>query len=270
MAVIASPRLGRLASGRRAGALVLLVAVLGVLLAQGFAGRSVPLYDGVGFPDEPYRWVQPPAGSKPTPKVTEARTTVTVGADGVIPNLIASSAEQGPQIQFAIEEGSLTLGGKATKVTGTATAEAADPADSPAGGTVVSNVYRLAVSTDTGVPATVGGAGARVVVTMRSATQTPNTVVFVQRTSKGWQQVATFQTGLDIYQAELPSLDPIALIVLPNGVQPTVSVQKGGATGDGGLGQTGAAVPFWVYPAAGVGALLLIGGLLIARKRMAG
>lgn len=249
---------------------MLLVAVLAVLLAQAVAGRAVPLYDGVGFPDEPYRWVTPPAGSKPTPKVTEARTTVTVGADGVVPNLIASSAEQGPQIQFAIEEGSLTLGGKAAKVTATATAEALGPGESPTGGLPVSNLYRLTISSDTGAPLTVAGSGARVVVTMRSSVQSKNVVVFVQRTASGWKQVATFQTGFDIYQAELPGLDPVALVVLPTGVQPTVSFQQGGATGDGGLGQTGAAVPVWVYPAAGVAALLLVGGLLIARKRMSG
>jgi hypothetical protein len=266
--VLVPVSLRRRVPGRAAGALVLLAAGLAVLVAQGSAGRSVPLYDGVGFPDEPYRWVVPPAGSKPTPKVTEASTTVQVGPDGTVPNLVADSAEQGPQIQFVIEEGALRLAGRAGSVTATATAQAADPADRPTDGPLVSNVYRLAAGTDTGVAAT-PVPGARIGVTMRSSVQTKDAVVFVQRTTTGWQQVGTFQTGFDIYQAELPSLAPVALVVLPSGVQPTVSFEQGGS-GAVADGSTGASVPGWVYPAAGGAAVVLIGGLLLVRRRMSG
>src|ERR1043165_2345088 len=45
--------------------------VLAALAALAFAWvvvtpKSVPLYDGIGAPDEAYRYVQPPSGTKPT------------------------------------------------------------------------------------------------------------------------------------------------------------------------------------------------------------
>jgi hypothetical protein len=202
--------------------------------------------------------------------VSTARGTVAVGPTGTVPGLVASSLEQGPQVVLSIEEGSLQLAGKAGTVTGTATPKAAGPTDAPAQGVLVSNVYDFTVSTDTGAAAALGTTP-RVLATLRSSVQTRNAVVLVQRGTGGWQQVPTFQTGLDVYAAELTRLDPVALVALPSGVEPTVKVQQGGNTGDGGTGAVGASgVPGWVYGAAGGMAVLVIGVLLLLRRRMAG
>src|SRR5581483_6600436 len=76
--------------------LAALVALRGVWLAA--PPHGVPLYDGIGFPDEPYRYVDPPAGSKATPAPTLA-TASTDAANGSNPHAFyANSAEVGPQI----------------------------------------------------------------------------------------------------------------------------------------------------------------------------
>lgn len=214
--------------------------------------------------------MKPPAGSPATPPVSTAKGTVPVDATGVVPGLVASSIEKGPQVVVSIEKGSLQLAGTAKTVTGTATPKAAGPTDGQAPGVLVSNVYEFTVTTDTGATPALGGTP-RIVATLRSSVQTANAVVLIQRGANGWQQVPTFQTGLDIYAAELTSLAPVALLALPAGVEPTVAVQQGGNTGDSGTGQVGTSgVPGWVYGAAGGMTVLVIGALLLVRRRMAG
>lgn len=123
-----------------AGWRALVVAGLAVLAVVLLApGAGPPLYDGIGFPDDPYRWVQPPAGAAKTPAVTPASVTLTPSADGTVPGAQGLSAEKGPQIAFAVADGALTVPAGTRRVTLKAEA-AANPATSPAAGTLVSHL----------------------------------------------------------------------------------------------------------------------------------
>ena len=48
----------------RAAARWLVAALVALLAAWVLAPAALPIYDGLSNPDEPYRWVQPPAGAK--------------------------------------------------------------------------------------------------------------------------------------------------------------------------------------------------------------
>jgi hypothetical protein len=263
---------------RRRGWWAILLAVLGVGAAMLVSPlRSPPLYDGIGFPDEPYRWVQAPPGSPKTPPVTPATAKVRVGVDGVVPVLKGLSAEQGAQIAFQIEGDSLVLPKGGTTLSASALA-GRNPTTAPPDGTLVSNVYTLAVTADVpGEPTLAPGKTA--IINMRSSKTTNDTIVLEKLEAGTWSQVATGRVGSDIYAAELDSLGQFALVQLKPGRKPTVSPtgpglgnnnsfqtqnsaqQQQGASSGGGA---------TVYLAGGGMVLLLLLGLFIARRRMGG
>jgi len=110
---------GRTTTGR----LVAAAAALGA--AWLVAPAAVPLYDGIGFPDEPYRYVDPPAGYRKTPPATRALGSVPAGgatsrtpgggSTGAAAERSVStrdigikSGEYGPQVEMYVAKGSLT------------------------------------------------------------------------------------------------------------------------------------------------------------------
>ncbi|MDQ6649765.1 MAG: hypothetical protein M3Z02_06575 [Actinomycetota bacterium] len=83
---------------RLLGALAVLVAAW--LLAPG----GVPLYDGVGFPDEPYRYVVPPRADLPrTDPPTEGRDMVRAADAAGGSEVLAQSREMGPQVAVSMQ-----------------------------------------------------------------------------------------------------------------------------------------------------------------------
>jgi hypothetical protein len=260
---------------RRRGWWVVLLAVLAlgaVVLLRPL--HSPPLYDGIQFPDEPYRWVQAPPGSPKTPAVTPAKAAVRVGADGTVPVLKGLSAEQGAQIAFQIESGSLIVPKGGKSITATVIA-GPNPSVAPPDGTLVSNVYTLTITADAPGDPTLAR-GKTVIVNLRSNKATNDTVVLETFTNGTWSQVATGRVGNDIYAAELPGLGQFALVRLQPGIKPTVTPtgpgSSNGGFGTAGPGQErqGASVGGpTLYLAAGGMVMLLLGGLFIARRRMA-
>jgi len=251
-------------------AVVLGVLAVGLVMAVRVP-HAPPLYDGIGFPDEPYRWVQPPAGTPKTRPVTPAIAHVTI-TGGSSEATRAFSAEQGPQIAFAIAQGGLKPPAGAQAVTLDAVA-VANPATLPSDGTLVSNVYSLTAKADT--TGAVGLApNTTVVVNLRADKATQQSVVLEMFADGHWSQVATGQVGNDIYASELPGFGRFALVKLPTGAKPTVT-PTGVQPGPGSFNTTGqplnqgAAVSNGLlYASAGAMVLLLLGGLLLARRRM--
>lgn len=105
------------------------LAVAALAAAWLVTPSAVPLYDGVGFPDEPYRYVDPPAGYQTTPPPTRAfgsvpaakiaaggETTPAPGAGPTAPaahsastrDIGVKSAEYGPQVELYVAKGALT------------------------------------------------------------------------------------------------------------------------------------------------------------------
>ncbi len=90
---------------RPAGAVVaaLVLLTIGWLLAPRFAP---PIYDGVGFPDEPYRFVVPPSDAKTHKAPTTATAQIPV-TKGTAAAAVLNSAEQAPQVAVLIPTGRL-------------------------------------------------------------------------------------------------------------------------------------------------------------------
>ncbi len=266
---------------RRPGsaALVLVLAILA--LAATVAARpphAPPLYDGLGFPDEPYRWVVPPPGSARTAAATAAAATLAISG-GATPSGQALSAEQGPQVAVAVQDGVFSVPHGAVSVALRAEPRPV-PATPPDRGQVVSNLYQL-TATSAGHPVSLA-AGHTLLVNLRAESATDRSVVICRWSGGRWEQVPTEQVGADVYASRLDTLGAVAVVRLDPGVRPTVSPVTKAADGQGAVSAAGAVgTPAGAAtgggPAAnalllGLGGLVvaLAGGLLLVRRRSAG
>lgn len=237
---------------RRAAGLVLAGLVL---LAIGWATAphsALPLYDGVGFPDEPYRFVQPPAGAKHTKPPTTGRGQSAVSAGRNTAELKAASAEQAPQVSVDIPAGLIATSAGTTQVTVVAAPAQALP--TAAGQHLWSNVYDI-----TAAPAaSIRSGSLQATITMRAATAQRPEPRLAYYTAGRWTTVPTFAVGRDIYSAELTRFGRFAVI----GTVPLDVSQLAGAKHGSNASLIGIVV--------GVGALVVVVALfLIGRRRRA-
>jgi hypothetical protein len=224
----------RPAALRRRPAPAVLVLVLAVLaLAATVVARpphAPPLYDGLGFPDEPYRWVVTPPGHYRTPiAATEAVVQVPVSG-GVSVAGQALSGEQGPQIAVAVSRGAFAAPPGVSSITVRAVPQAV-PALRPDRGEVVSNLYAL--TAQAGGRAVPLAPGHSVLVNMRAEKATTQGVVICRWTGQRWEQLRTARVGVDIYAAELDAVAPVAVVRLDPGVAPAVPALTSRSTGSG-------------------------------------
>lgn len=273
-----TPVTTRLTPARRRAWLALLLAVLA--LGATVTARppdSPPLYDGIGFPDEPYRWVEPPAGESSTPQPATPASAKALVTDGRSAATRAFSSEQGPQVAFAVADGALAAPSGATEVTVTVTPEAV-PGPGLPGTTVVSNLHRFSLSAPDGAEVGLAPEGS-VIVNLRANTQTPLSVVVCQWDGSTWTQVPTRQVGTEIYAADLKSLDPFAVLRFDAGVSPTVAAPAGPPPG-GAPAATGEVGDPAATPDGGTsgltlglivaGVVVLLGAVLVVLRRRTG
>ena len=206
----------------------LLAAIATLLVAWVVAPAVVPIYDGVQFPDEPYRYVKSPDGT-PTKAPTSAHATIAVNAQGLSNAGYSNSAEQGPQIVLYIPAGSLQAPSGATSIAVSETPLAPSP-PLPTDGTIVTNVYRVEATTPSGPVRMVGKSENQMpTLQMRAPSAKQPGPVFEHRTSTGWTRAATLRVGQDIYQASAPQFGDWALVQL--NVTPTQAKSSGGGGG---------------------------------------
>lgn len=267
----------RLPPARRRAWLALLLAVLA--LGATVTARppdSPPLYNGIGFPDEPYRWVTPPAGESTTPQPATPASARALVTDGRSAATRAFSSEQGPQVAFAVADGALAAPDGASEVTVTVTPEAA-PGPALPGTTIVSNLHRFSLTTPDGAEVGLTPQGS-VIVNLRASAQTPLSVVVCQWDGSAWTQVPTRQVGTEIYAADLKTLDPFAVLRFDAGVTPTVAAPAGpppGAPAATGAVEDPAAAPsggtsgltLWLIVG---GVVVLLGAALVVLRRRTG
>jgi hypothetical protein len=174
---------------------------LSCLLAVAWlaAPHPVALYDGIGFPDEPYRFVPARPG---VAAATSAQIRLPVAGGLNTGGLVANSAEVGPQVSFYAPP-------RAFAVTGTAAITvAARPVPlvaPPPPGKVDSNVYELSFTSPDG-PVRVVSAAQPPAITMRSVSNAPSEPVFEYRPTptSPWQELQTRRIGRDISNAHAP------------------------------------------------------------------
>jgi len=269
---VTRPAAARPANRSRGLAALLLAAVALTLAVAGRPPQAPPLYDGLGFPDEPYRWVNPPVGAAATSPATTLRTQLPLTSTDPV---VGYTAEQGPQLAVQLSPADVVAPAGATTVTIVGTPKAPPP--QPPDGTLVSNLYQWTVTADKPGPVTVAK-GSKAVVNLRADVATTQAVVLQSWDGKQWHQIGTNQAGVDIYAAYLPSWLPVALVELAPGARPSVTIAaesglgaSAGATPAAAPGTpqqtTGAGPGTGLYVAAGAVLLAVAAGLLLARRR---
>lgn len=226
------------------------VALVAMVAAWVLAPAAVPIYDGLSNPDEPYRWVQPPAGATSGKQPTVAKAVVAI-RNGVSGAQFANSAEQAPQISVYVPGGALNVPAGASTVTVEAV-PIAPTAPLPTDGTIVTNVYAIS-ATAGGRPVSVVGTGhSAPSLQMRAPSAGQPGPVFEHRTATGWQRAGTLRVGNDIYQASAPTFGDWALVQLKQ--QPKAHGGGGGGINVGLL-------------AGGLAVLFIAGVILVIRIR---
>ncbi|MDQ1737677.1 MAG: hypothetical protein QOH56_3928 [Pseudonocardiales bacterium] len=173
-----------------------------LIIAWLLPGRPVPIYDGVGAPDEPYRYVSVPAGvvirTKPP---TVAKVTVPVD-NGVASVIQLATAEQGPQAEVDITDEGLSVppaDGSASSLTATLTPLAPDSgATRPE---IDGNIYRLGWSAGSSTPRFINH-GSDLIYLRATVGPPPKALVLYRRGADApWSGLATELAGADIYSA---------------------------------------------------------------------
>jgi len=181
-----------------------LLVVLGWLLTS----YPVPVYDGIGMPDEPYRYVStPPSASAAAKPAGSAQGTLPVlgGVNSQLGSL--GSGEFGPQALVYFPVGVLAAPGG--KITVKVVPEA--PSHPPADGPIDGNVYRLSI-TDPAGPVTFNSP--KIMIYLRATTARQPGPVIEHRLAPGqtWRLLDTTRSGNDVYGAVLPGTGEYALV----------------------------------------------------------
>lgn len=237
--------------------------VLAALLVLGvgwsIAPRTaLPLYDGIGFPDEPYRFVQRPAGAQETKPPTTGHGTASV-TGATTGQVLVASAETAPQISLYIPKGKLVAPAGTSKVSVIGTPVQNLPTGH--GQYLWSDVYDVTASPGSTQFRT-NGQQATITLRAASAQRPQPNIAYYDGTS--WHLLPTFAQGRDIYIAELNRFGQFAVI----GKNPLlVSQIVGNSQGNGGSSPIGLIV--------GIGAgvvvvvLFVLGRMRRARARAA-
>jgi hypothetical protein len=189
----------------RLGAALLLVA-----LGRVLSPAAVPVYDGLGAPDEPYRYVAPPAGAARTaaPTAGVASSPVVAGVSSY--GMSVTSAEQGPQVSVFVPPKALAATGRTVRATATPLA----PTDQPPGARIDGNVYDVAFLA--AGPVTLTPQAALAEISLRATTARQPGPVFEHRAAAGrpWVQLQTTRAGTDVYAASFRAPGQYALAFL--------------------------------------------------------
>ncbi|MGH8859905.1 MAG: hypothetical protein ACRDVG_01505 [Jatrophihabitantaceae bacterium] len=205
--------------------------VIAFALAWLLPGRPVPIYDGVGAPDEPYRFVRAPSGdtvrTRP-PTVAKVRLPM---VDGSVSDLDLATAEQGPQAEAVFLGTALTvplLPNRVTPVTATVVLAPLAPDSAVGGGPRIDgNIYRLAWSADgPTVQYTNHGSDS---LYLRATTGPPPPSYFIYRRgpNEPWRALPTDRTGVDVYSALIQGPGDYALIREPLAATPASATRTG-------------------------------------------
>ena len=213
---------------RRARLLAVAAAVLGIgaLLAPATAP---PLYDGVNYPDEPYRFVTPPKGAQTTKAPTSATATATV-TNGHAGQLTLATKENAPQLSIDLPAGATVVPAGVTTLTITAKPFADIPV--PQGKYLWSDVYDVRATQ--GSVSRITDASGQPTITLRAVNAERPEPVIARYDGTSWSMLPTLPVGNDIYSAQFPGLGRYAVL----GAKPLVlSSSKGnqGVSGNTGI-----------------------------------
>lgn len=223
----------------------LLLVLLG--LAWLATPQPVPLYDGIGFPDEPYRYVPARPG---TPAATSAEIRLPVAGGVNSGGLVANSGETGPQVSVYAPPHAFATAGTGPIVVA---ARPVPPVQPLPPGKLDSDVYALSF-TSAGGPVSLVTAAQTPAITMRSVSVAPAEPVFEYRPTptSPWQELRTRRVGRDLSNASIPGPGEYVLV-------------QAGAAGRTGSGGHGPLIAILVSTLVLMG-LVLVGVRILARR----
>jgi hypothetical protein len=198
------------------GGWLTLAAGLLLMLAVQLPGHRAPaaLYDGVVIED-PYRYLQPPAGAHGNPSSATASAQVESGSVG---QLYTSTTEVPPQAQVIAEPGALVLPDGATSVTLSITPVA--PIALPTSGRLAGNAYRISVTDQTGAAVTIRP-GSLVTLVLRADRQ-PRSGTIAQFVGGGWETLPSDVGGLpDLFSTNMTSFGDFGVVDTEPGARAT-------------------------------------------------
>ena len=187
----------------------LLIAAAALLTAWLVAPHAVPLYDGIGIPDEPYRYVKPPAGYQQTPPPSSASTQF-AAANGTNPQggLVQTKEISAQSQMYFLGNG---LKGPATTKTFTITITPEAP-DGTTPATADGNVYRIAFLADGKPGATLSDTGRNTVYIQRATSAKIAAATLYYRPAGGsWTAIPATKGGTDSFQGYLAGPGDYAL-----------------------------------------------------------
>ncbi len=191
-----------------------LAALAVVTLGWALSPGAVPVYDGVGVPDDPYRYLDT------TPAASAAQQAVQVGPDSSTA-LSVRTAETGPQ--FLVDAGAGALHAvRAGLATVTVTPVATGSA--PTQGSLDGVVYRIEATDGATISATAQG-----FVFLRAAVMTkPNPVIVHRDTpTSPWIALPTARPGRDVLSVPFRALGDYAVVRRPG----SAPLSAGGLSG---------------------------------------
>lgn len=170
---------------------------LGLVWQQG----APPLYDGVGFPDEPYRFLAPPPHYRVTAPPAAAGGTVSIENGFSATGITVSSTERGPQVALTVPQGNVRAPIGVSRVF--LRAAPISPVGLGVPGHAWTNVYRVTFASAAQGAITVTDAE----IQMRAPTpeQPGPTLYWRSSADRSWSSLETHRTGNDIYAGPLPA-----------------------------------------------------------------
>jgi hypothetical protein len=176
----------------------LLAAVLLVGVGRLLSPAAVPVYDGIGAPDEPYRYVAPPSGAKKTAAPTTARATSPVAVGVATDGMTLATGESGPQFSLFLPPRAVATGGTTLVVE----AKPVAPSDQPTGARIDGNVYDVTMTGQGPVSLTPQAGLATLYLRATSARQPPPKMEHRAAPGQPWQALSTARGGQDVYVSD--------------------------------------------------------------------
>jgi hypothetical protein len=191
-----------LALPRRLAAAVLLVG-LGRLLSP----IAVPVYDGIGAPDEPYRYVAPPPGVTKTAAPTTAHSSSPLVKGTSSYGMSLATGESGPQFSLFVPPKALAAAGTTVELA----AAPQPPTDQPAGARIDGNVYAVTLTAAGPVTFTPQAALATLYLRATTVKQPPPVMEYRAKATAPWTPLKTARGGQDVYVSSFPGAGDYAL-----------------------------------------------------------
>jgi hypothetical protein len=188
----------------------LLGAAAALVTAWLVTPHAIPLYDGIGVPDEPYRYVSPPAGYQKTPAASSvsvpfAATNGTNPKGGLVQTAEVSS-----------QSGMYFLPNGLKGPTSTKTFTISITPEAPSGstpGAVDGNVYRIAFLADGKAGATLTATGRNTVYIQRATSAKVAAADLYYRPAGGsWTTIPDTKGGTDSFQGYFAGPGDYALV----------------------------------------------------------